>query len=64
VLGTDDLEAYVQKYGITIPKDTLKVLRPCKKVPWESFVNSGNEELCTPEALDLLSKLMLYDHVE
>ena len=31
---------------------------------WDSFVNSENQHLISPEALDLLDKLLRYDHLE
>lgn len=30
--------------------------------PWKEFVNAGNEQYATPDALDLLSKLLVYSH--
>jgi casein kinase II subunit alpha len=33
-------------------------------VPWESFVNTQNQHLAVPEAIDLVSKLVCYDPQE
>lgn len=30
--------------------------------PWRKFITEDNRHLVTPEALDLLSKLLTYDH--
>ena len=41
VLGDDDLQEYVKKYHLTIPKECEKLMRGHKypKRPWESFIN-------------------------
>jgi len=33
-----------------------------RRQPWRKFVNDDNRHLVTPEALDLLTKLLTYDH--
>jgi casein kinase II subunit alpha len=35
---------------------------PHRRQPWRKFVNDDNRHLVTPEALDLLGKLLTYDH--
>ncbi|CAB1338867.1 unnamed protein product, partial [Coregonus sp. 'balchen'] len=47
VLGTDELFGYLHK-------QTRK--------RWEQFVQTENQHLVTPESLDLLDKLLRYDH--
>lgn len=32
--------------------------------PWPKFINDENKHLATPDAIDLLSKMLLYDHVK
>ena len=34
------------------------------KKPWHKFVNSQNEHLVSEEAIDMLSKMLRYDHAE
>lgn len=34
------------------------------KKEWSTFITSENAHLCSPEALDLLSKMLVYDHVD
>lgn len=34
------------------------------KKPWIKFVNNENKNLAVNEALDLLSKMLVYDHVK
>ena len=37
---------------------------PCSypKKPWKAFVNDKNEKLITDEGIDLLDKMLQYDH--
>lgn len=64
VLGTEAFDAYMEKYSlkleITPDYDAMHNLFPAK--PWESFVTDANRHLCPPQALDLLSKLLQFDH--
>lgn len=34
------------------------------KRPWTKFITPDNQALCSNEALDLLSKMLVYDHEE
>jgi casein kinase II subunit alpha len=38
------------------------VLGKNKKKPLKSYITNENKHLATPEALDLLEKMMVYDH--
>lgn len=62
MLGTEELHQYLDKYGLELPKVYNGVLKEYPQVPWSSFINDKNREKCTPEALDLLSRLLQYDH--
>lgn len=62
VLGSDGLIAYLKKYGITLPQRDMDILTGYPRIPWSYFVSKGTEHLCTPEALDFLDKLLVYDH--
>lgn len=33
------------------------------KKPWSKFISLENKHLCSEEALDLLSRMLIYDHV-
>jgi casein kinase II subunit alpha len=63
VLGEDDLNAYVKKYDLTIPKECVKLMKGQNfpKRPWESFINESNKHLVDKDGLDLLSKMLVYD---
>mmetsp|Transcript_10637 Transcript_10637/g.19182 ORF Transcript_10637/g.19182 Transcript_10637/m.19182 type:complete len:531 (+) Transcript_10637:30-1622(+) len=62
VLGTEDLHAYLKKYGLQ-PSEALmeKVGRHSRK-SWASYTNSSAPHLVTPDGLDLLDKMLVYDH--
>ena len=63
-LGTDDLYAYLNKYHLQLdPALEAKVGRHSKK-PWVRLVNQDNQHLVTREAVDLIDKLLRYDHAE
>lgn len=40
------------------------ILANYPKKPWQKFINQDNSHLCNTEALDLLSKMLVYDHAE
>jgi len=63
VLGSDMLDAWMDKYGLSISWRALVGKQPPK--PWISFVVPDNQHLCNnPEALDLVDKLLRYDPQE
>lgn len=62
VLGTDGLLAYLKKYGITLPQKDMAQLMGFPRIPWTYFVTESTARLCTPDALDFLDKLLVYDH--
>ncbi|KAJ3112201.1 Casein kinase II subunit alpha [Physocladia obscura] len=64
VLGTDDLFAYLDKYGIELDAHFDEVLGRYPRKPWTRFVNSDNERYVSTEALDFLDRLLRYDHLE
>lgn len=62
VLGTDELFAYVQKYQIVLDRQYDNILGQYPKRDWYSFVNRDNRSLANDEAIDLLNRLLRYDH--
>lgn len=40
------------------------ILGTYPKKPWTKFINQENTSLCSNEALDLLSKMLVYDHAD
>uniref|UniRef100_A0A668S9P9 non-specific serine/threonine protein kinase n=1 Tax=Oreochromis aureus TaxID=47969 RepID=A0A668S9P9_OREAU len=61
VLGTDELFGYLHKYHIELDTRFKDMLGQTRK-RWEQFIQSENQHLVSPEALDLLDKLLRYDH--
>jgi len=64
VLGTTELFEYLEKYDIDLDPNYEGVLGKHTKKPWNKFVTDGNKHLVSNEALDLLSKMLVYDHAE
>lgn len=64
VLGTDELNAYLNKYQVELDPHLEALLGRHSRKPWSKFINSDNQHLAVPEALDFLDKLLRYDHQE
>ncbi|EGW01747.1 Casein kinase II subunit alpha' [Cricetulus griseus] len=62
VLGTDELYGYLKKYHIDLDPHFNDILGQHSRKRWENFIHSENRHLVSPEALDLLDKLLRYDH--
>lgn len=62
VLGTDDLFAYLDKYELTLEPAYDGILGKYSKKDYRRFVTDANKHLCSEEGLDLLDKLLQYDH--
>ncbi len=62
VLGTEELDAYLQKYSIELDAQLEELVGRHSRKPWTKFVNSENQHLVSPEALDFLVLLLRYDH--
>jgi casein kinase II subunit alpha len=64
VLGTDDLFAYLDKYDLQLEPaldDALDRSRYGRK-PWTKFMTSENHHLIGNEVLDLVDRMLVYDH--
>lgn len=61
VLGSKDFILYINKYNITVNKFTANS-HPTK--PLNTFVNESNAHLANNEVINLLGKLLRYDHQE
>ncbi|KAK4390444.1 Casein kinase II subunit alpha-2 [Sesamum angolense] len=62
VLGTDELNAYLNKYRLELDPQLDALVGRHSRKPWSRFVNSDNQHLVSPEAIDFLDKLLRYDH--
>lgn len=62
VLGTDDLYKYCKKYKVNLKGyDDLGYF---PRRPWSKFISDVNLIFISPESLDLVDKLLVYDHHE
>ena len=63
VLGEEDLYKYTRKYGLIIPREVRKLISGIEfpRIPWTTFINGRNKHLATEEAIDLLSKMLVYN---
>jgi len=64
VLGTEELYAYLDKYGLTIDSHFQSLIGRHSRKPSKKFITMENKHLATPEALDFLDKLLRYDPAE
>uniref|UniRef100_A0A061S5M4 non-specific serine/threonine protein kinase n=1 Tax=Tetraselmis sp. GSL018 TaxID=582737 RepID=A0A061S5M4_9CHLO len=64
VLGTDELYAYLTKYGIELDPHLEALVGRHSRKPWTKFINNENQHLVSPESLSFLDKLLRYDHQE
>lgn len=64
VLGTDKLQNYLIKYKLKLSSRYRGLIHERKEVPWSSFVNRENSHLANPEAIDLLSKMLVFDKAD
>ena len=62
MLGTDELDGYLQKYGIELDSQLEELVGRHSRKPWTKFINGDNQHLVSSEALDFLDKLLRYDH--
>jgi casein kinase II subunit alpha len=62
VLGTEDLFKYLDKYAIELDEHHEVPNDYIPRTPWKDFVVPDNQHLVTDAALDLLGKLLRYDH--
>ncbi|KAL8211070.1 hypothetical protein R6Q57_005507 [Mikania cordata] len=64
VLGTDELNTYLQRYHLELDPHLIALVGRHSRKPWTKFINSDNQHLAVPEAIDFLDKLLCYDHQE
>lgn len=52
----------MHKYNMDVDEDVLRRMPICKRISFDKFINEENEHLVTLEGLDLLTKMLVYDH--
>lgn len=62
VLGTKDLHAYVNKYGLSLSATHNSMVGERSRKPWIKFRNEENAHLFHPDAIDLIDRMIVYDH--
>lgn len=64
VIGTDELDAWIDRYGLAIDPQFRTAIGRHSRKPWKKFVTPENQHLAGADALDLLDKLLRYDPAE
>mmetsp|Transcript_13351 Transcript_13351/g.25196 ORF Transcript_13351/g.25196 Transcript_13351/m.25196 type:complete len:424 (-) Transcript_13351:110-1381(-) len=62
VLGTRDLHRYLEKYDLSLDPSLAYHLQSIPRKSWSHFIHDGNAHLANRDALDLLDKMLVYDH--
>ena len=60
-MGSANLQEYMKKYQLNMPKQLVKLVKNTDEVPLEAFVNMNNHSRVTKDALDLLRRMLVYD---
>lgn len=60
VLGTEELNAYLEKYEVELDKRYEGLLGKFPKKPLNKFITPDNQHLVSDVALDFLSRLLRY----
>jgi len=64
VLGTDALLLWLDKYALELSPAFDDLLGRHSAKPWTKFITTENQRFISPEILDLLSQMLLYDHTQ
>lgn len=62
VLGTKELFAYLNKYGLRLGSEFDGLIGNYQRKPWSDFFVSELKHLLSPEVVDLIDRLLTYDH--
>ncbi|KAI0820267.1 kinase-like protein [Trametes gibbosa] len=64
VLGSDDFERYLATYRLYLQTYDEELLQSYPKIPWSRFVTTDNRANASADSIDLLDKLLRYNHFE
>uniref|UniRef100_A0A0G4H9Y7 non-specific serine/threonine protein kinase n=1 Tax=Chromera velia CCMP2878 TaxID=1169474 RepID=A0A0G4H9Y7_9ALVE len=64
VLGTDGLFEYLDRYHLELDPHFDDILGRHSRKAWAKFVTPENQHLVSNEFLDLIDKMLVYDHAE
>lgn len=62
VLGTKELNEYLNKYQLTLSRHFDNILGTYDRRPWAAFVNDKNKHLVSKDAINFLDGVLQYDH--
>lgn len=62
VLGTDELFDYLDKYDLELDSRFDDTLGRHPRKAWSKFVTTDNQALCNSEVMDLIDRMLVYDH--
>mmetsp|Transcript_120292 Transcript_120292/g.340363 ORF Transcript_120292/g.340363 Transcript_120292/m.340363 type:complete len:353 (-) Transcript_120292:151-1209(-) len=62
VLGTDGLFAYLSKYHLELDPHFDELLGRHSRRAWSKFVTCENQALISLEVIDLIDRMLVYDH--
>lgn len=64
VLGTENFAKYMKKYNLKLPRELDGKIADWPQKSWSTFVTKENSHFISTEALDLLDRMLRYDHQE
>ena len=62
IFGGSEIIKYAEKYGLDLSSRVSTTIQNYKGKPWSNFTPKHHKKVCTPEALDLLSQMLIIDH--
>ena len=62
VLGTEGLFKYLKKYNLKLDDEYYKLIGKHPAKQWNKFIKPDIQTLFNDDALDLLSRMLVYDH--
>ncbi|OBZ73748.1 Casein kinase II subunit alpha [Grifola frondosa] len=62
VLGTEEFGRYLTTYSLYLQAYNQELVQSYPRQPWSRFVTSDNRLNVSPDSIDLLDKLLRYDH--
>merc|ERR1712151_528767 len=64
VLGTDGLFDYLDKYNLQLDPHFDDILGKHSRKAWSKFLTSENQSLVNSEVMDLIDRMLIYDHAQ
>ena len=64
MLGTEELQRYLDKYELELDHHYDGIMSRFARKPWNKFITPENQKFASNDAIDFLDKLLRYDHME